>query len=179
MNCAQVRDALPEYAVRCLDGRTERAVKAHLEGCAGCRAELAAQNAAVELVERYGALTPPPGLFHAVRNRIEAGDVARERPAWWSFLLTGPARVAATGLAATALALGLLLPTGGPGPTPSLPMVAGDGRGEVTSELVSSIRQHALTAGQGTLTDRVAWEAMAQLVTQEKARAGAPPVRSE
>lgn len=170
MDCSRVREVLPDYAVRGLNGRVHRGVEAHLAGCAECRAELAAQEEAVRLFERYGALAPPPGLFNAVRNEIQAGAVARDRAPWWSFLLTRWGRGAATALAACALAMGLMLPTGAPGPTPSLPMVAGDGGGQVTSELVSSIRQHAQAAGQGTLTDRVAWEAMAQLVSQERQR---------
>jgi anti-sigma factor RsiW len=174
MDCAEVRNRLPEYAEQCLDGRTRRAVEGHLGGCGECRSELEAQEAAVALVGRYGALNPPPGLFNAVRNQIESGAVARERAPWWSFLLTAPGRAGAMGLALSALALGLWLPTGAPGPTPTLPMVSGAGQGEVASELVSSIRQHAQAAGQGTLTDRVAWEAMAQLVAQEPKEAAAP-----
>lgn len=168
MSCAKIRDLLPDYSVKILDGRATREVEAHLEGCADCRAELRAQDEVMLLVERHGALNPPPGLFNAVRNRIESGELVRERPAWWAFLLTGPARAAAMGLAMAAVAAGLLLPAGPSNTIPQVPMSA-PARGQVASELATSIRQHAQSAGVGTLTDRVAWEAMAQLITEEKA----------
>ena len=168
MKCSQIRDLLPDYSVQMLDGRTLREVETHLDGCDGCREELAAQDAAMALVEQYGGVNPPVGLFNAVRNRIEGGDFVRERPAWWSFLLTRPARAAAMGMAMAAVALGLFFPTNGPSPTPGpLPITTGASGGEMASELASSIRQHAEAAGVGPLTDRVAWEAMAQVVTQD------------
>lgn len=170
MICSRVRDLLPDYSVKILDGRTHREMEAHLAECAACRAELKAQDDVMGLVEQFGAINPPPGLFNAVRNRIEAGDFQRERPAWWVFLFTRPARVAAMGLAMGAVAAGLFLPTGNSG-TPVLPpFVSSNGNGTTASELTQSIRQHAMSAGQGSLTDRVAWEAMAQLVQEREAK---------
>lgn len=174
MKCPQVQDLLPDYAVNLLDGRTHREVETHLAACNECRTELEAQDAAMALVEQYGAAEPPVGLFNAVRNRIEAGDFERERPAWWAFLFTRPARVAAMGLAMSAVAFGLLAPTG-PTVTPQeptsivlqAPSSAADS--VASSDITASIRQHALSAGQSTLPDRVAWEAMAQLVSQDPA----------
>lgn len=167
MSCSKIRDLLPDYSVKMLDGRAQREVEAHLTQCEGCRAELKAQDDVMALVEQFGGVNPPVGLFNAVRNRIEGGDFVRERPAWWAFLLSRPARVGAMGLAMAAVMAGLLLPTG-ESSLPSLPVTATTNRGEMASELASSIRQHAMAAGQGPLADRVAWEAMAQMVTQDK-----------
>src|SRR5438045_3465985 len=97
MDCSRVRDLLPDYSVEILDGRTRAAVERHLEVCAGCRAERRAQDDVMGLVEQFGARQPPPGLFNAVRNRIEGGDLVRERPAWWAWLYSRPARVLGMG----------------------------------------------------------------------------------
>jgi hypothetical protein len=156
-----------------LDGRAHREVEAHLAECPACAAELKAQNEAMSLVEQFGAVNPPPGLFNAVRNRIEAGDFQRERPAWWAFLFTKPARAGAMGLAMAAVAAGLFLPAGPsstPGPLP--PFISNGGTVAESAQVTLSIRQHAMSAGQGTLTDRVAWEAVAQLVQERDQKKG-------
>jgi len=176
MKCAEVQNLLPDYSVHLLDVPVHQSVEAHLQLCADCRRELAAQDAAMALVAEYGALEPPPGLFNAVRNRIEGGEFSRERPAWWAFLFTRPARVAAMGLAMGAVAFGLLAPIPqAESPVASRSIVleepATSARPLAMGSLASSIRQHALAAGQGSLADRVAWEAMAQLVSQETAAA--------
>jgi hypothetical protein len=167
MNCERIRNLLPDYSVEILDGRTHQAVRQHLTQCADCRAEQRALDDAVALVEQYGVRQPPPGLFNAVRNRIEAGDLVRERPVWWAWFNTGPARAAAMGMAMAAVAVGLILPTGGPMIThnPYLDVHATAGMPVTSNALASSIRQHAMSSVEGPLTDRVAWEAMAQLVT--------------
>jgi len=171
MECSRIRDLLPDYSVEMLDVRKHREVDAHLQVCADCRGELQALDAVMALVETHGALEPPAGLFNGVRNRIESGDFVRQRPAWWAVFLTRPARAGAMGLAMGAVVLGLVVPTG-----PSsqvhrpLPLNPGVGMGSVaTGELGNSIRQHAMSAAEGPLADRVAWEAMAQLATQNVA----------
>ena len=170
MDCNRIRDLLPDYSVEMLDGRTHRTVKAHLDACGECREELRVMDSVMSLVEIHGAVQPPAGLFNGVRNRIEAGDFVRERPAWWAIFLTTPARVGAMGLAMGAVAVGLLMPTGPDQTVKSRPLpIHTESYGQVaSSDLASSIRQHAMSAAEGPLTDRVAWEAMAQLVTQDK-----------
>jgi predicted anti-sigma-YlaC factor YlaD len=167
MDCTRIRDLLADYSVQILDGRTHRQVESHLQICAGCREELRVLDAVMSLVEEHGTLAPPPGLFNAVRNQIESGQVARQRPAWWAIFLTTPARVAAMGMAMGAVALGLMMPTTPVNQSlkldPHLPAV-----GQVaTGELSSSVRQHAMAATEGPLADRVAWEAMAQIASQQ------------
>lgn len=174
MDCTRVRDLLADYSVQILDGRTHQLVESHLHLCVGCKEELRVMDSVMSLVEEHGTLAPPPGLFNAVRNQIEAGQVTRQRPAWWAIFLTPPARVAAMGMAMGAVALGLLMPTTSTSLTPTLdphlPIA-----GQVASgELSSSIRQHAMAATEGPLADRVAWEAMAQLAAQQPDEGSAP-----
>src|SRR5438445_73910 len=107
MDCTRVRELLPDYSVELLSDRASQRVASHLAACGDCRRELKAMDAAVALVETYGAIEPPAGLFNAVRNRIESGEVARQRPPWWTWW---PARAAAMGMAVGALALGILMP---------------------------------------------------------------------
>jgi putative zinc finger protein len=178
MICSRVRDLLPDYSVELLDARAHREVETHLAMCEECRRELKLLDQVVSLVEAHGVRQPPVGLFNGVRNRIESGAVVRERAPWWAWFYTGPARAAAMGMAVAALALGIFLPTN-PGPDlsgirpPTDPTVT---PGRPSSALVSSVRQHAMSAAEGPLADRVAWEAMAQLVTQEKEAETAPGV---
>lgn len=167
MDCTRVRDLLADYSVQILDGRTHRQVESHLQICAGCKEELRVMDAVMSLVEEHGPLAPPPGLFNAVRNQIETGQVTRQRPAWWAIFLTTPARVAAMGMAMGAVALGLMMPTTSTTPTPRLdPHLPAVGQ-VATGELSGSIRQHAMAATEGPLADRVAWEAMAQIASQQ------------
>ncbi|MBM3457168.1 MAG: zf-HC2 domain-containing protein [Armatimonadetes bacterium] len=173
MTCSRVQEILPDYAVELLDRRLQAAVDAHLAICAGCRRELEAQERALELVTTLGGRTPAAGLFHAVRNEIESGRARQERPGWLAWFNFLPVRVAATGLAMASVALALLAPIGGPllPPVPDLhpgPRVQG---GQVArGPLAHSIRQHARSAADGPLADRVAWEAMAQLAESEEDR---------
>jgi hypothetical protein len=169
VNCSQIRDLLPEYAVQLLDARARDAVERHLEFCVGCRAELKAQDDVMALVEQYGARQPPVGLFNGIRNRIEVGDGARPRPAWWAWLFRRPARVLAMSTAVGALALALLMPTpsGTLSSSPGIEIHQDTGNEVTSTALASSIRLHAVSAGEGPVTDRVAWEAVAQLATQD------------
>ena len=166
---------LPDYSVDLLDARTHRTVETHLSLCEGCRDELRIMDSVMTLVERHGVRQPPAGLFNAVRNQIESGEIRRDRPVWWAWLYSRPARAAAMGMAMAALALGILMPVSTTRLLPS-PDLHGDaqvtGGMMASGALASSIRQHALSAGEGPLADRVAWEAMAQLVAQDKDRRG-------
>jgi hypothetical protein len=170
MNCNRVRDLLPDYSMDMLDGRERQDVQSHLTGCEDCRTELRAQDAVIALIEEHGARQPPPGLFNGVRNAIESGVVVREKAPWWAWIYTGPARAGAMSLALGALALGIFLPVGSPVSTQSLPLHIHEGPAITTTALASSIRQHAMSAAEGPLADRVAWEAMAQLVAQDDER---------
>ncbi len=167
LKCTRVIELLPDYSVALLDHRTEAAVDSHLEICEVCRRELKTMDAAVALVAQHGGLQPPVGLFNAVRNRIEAGEAVRERRPWWFWFNTTPARSLAMGMAVLAIALPFTVPVQ-PSYQPIEISMHGDGPEVTSSALASSIRQHAMSAGEGPLTDRVAWEAMALLANGER-----------
>ena len=178
MECPRVRDLLADYSVEMLDARQHRQVETHLQACADCSEELRVMDAVVSLVEEHGALNPPVGLFNGVRNRIEAGDFVRQRPAWWAIFLTAPARATAMALAMGAVVLGLVAPTGQSRVQP-LPINVTETSSMASSDLASSIRQHAMSAVEGPLADRVAWEAMAQIATQKLSDADGEPQAKE
>lgn len=168
MECSRVRNLLADYSVDLLDRRAAEAVKVHLTSCADCAEELRILEGVVVLVEQHGTRQPPVGLFNGVRNRIESGQVVQERAPWWAWLFSAPMKGAAMGAATAALAIAVLLPSTKTG-VPVIPIhnEGIPGRSVASSPLASSIRQHAMSAGQGPLTDRVAWEAMAQLASQD------------
>ncbi len=167
MLCTHVRERIADFSVGILSGRESAEIGRHLEICADCREELHALERVASLVEEHGRIEPPPGLFNAVRNRIELGEVRRDRAPWWFWFNTRPARGVAMAMAVASVVVPLLLPVPpSASPMTELPM-HGEGSNMPSSALASSIRQHAMSAGNGTLTDRVAWEAMAQLAAQE------------
>jgi predicted anti-sigma-YlaC factor YlaD len=170
MNCTQARALLPDYSVDAVEAAVRHRVQAHLAGCAECRAELRALEAVDSLVVRHGFREPPPGLFHGVRNKIEGGQAPQVRAPWWRFVHWGPVRAAGMSLAVATLLLAVFWPVGPSVPGGNLPLHFEAGAPIASSALASSIRQHALTAAEGPLTDRVAWEAMAQLVAQDDRR---------
>jgi hypothetical protein len=74
MDCAEVRDLLPEYVLGTLDATSRTRVGRHLAWCAGCRKE------AGELAEGAAALPlalpsrePPPGLEDLVVGAVRKG----------------------------------------------------------------------------------------------------------
>jgi anti-sigma factor RsiW len=174
MNCAWVQNRLADYSVGMLDERTTASVRMHVAACSECERELETLNSVVALVEEYGVRQPPAGLFNAVRNRIESGEIVRERPAWWAWFYSRPARGLAMGSAMAAVVLGLLAPVSQPVIT-GLPLNPGgvSVTGTASNDLEHSIRQHALSATEGPLTDRVAYEALAQLASQEESKRSA------
>jgi hypothetical protein len=162
--CARFQEMLPDYSVDMLDERTHNLVSEHLAVCSDCRAELVIQESVMSLVETHGVREPPPGLFNAVRNRIESAHIAQAAKPWWSFLWTAPVRGLALVGSAAVLVLGLMMPVSTPHiPEGSLHPSLDIGRASASSELANSIRQHAMSAAEGPLAERVAWEAMAQL----------------
>jgi hypothetical protein len=171
MHCSRVRELLPDYSVELLGAAAQRAVDAHLALCDGCRRELRALDATMELVADQGFREPPAGLFNALRNRIEAGELVQERQPWWGFFSRKPVRVLAMGFAMATVAVAFLLPIAqGPGlpPSPGLHPAGVMGAASARGPLANSIRAHAQAAAESPLADRVALEAMAQLAAPER-----------
>jgi anti-sigma factor RsiW len=67
MDCHETRERLEEYRHRELPPEQARAVEAHLEGCPGCRAVLAREDAVTNLVRALPRAPAPPALAREVR----------------------------------------------------------------------------------------------------------------
>jgi anti-sigma factor RsiW len=132
--CRHTSRRLGRYIDRELPEHQILEVEAHLQHCVTCAHELRALR---DLENAIGGLTPPPPLppFLTARILARASDVPQSVPraawlhAWrcWSV----PMRLAATGVAAAALYLGLLVggtrASSGPGPEVALLQSASGG----------------------------------------------------
>jgi hypothetical protein len=80
VDCAAVRELLPEYAAGALDGRDRAAIEQHLQTCAECRADA---DTYVEVADSVLALAPsaepPLGFEAAVMHRVGASPLRRRR----------------------------------------------------------------------------------------------------
>jgi hypothetical protein len=174
MKCREIQELLPGYSAEALSRQRMRRVREHLEGCAACAGELARLGGVMRLVERWGGVEPPPGLWQAVSLRIgaEARGARRERHAWtwWSsFLPLHPAaRLASAGIAAAALVAlfwGARVPEA---PRPdgqqgvmivvTIPTLARE------PEMVAAVQQHSLASAGLFLADRAGFESVVQMV---------------
>jgi hypothetical protein len=84
--CREFRAALGAAALSGLDGTDDPALRAHLDGCADCRAELRELTAVARSLPladpRRGAevaAEPPPGLADRVRDRLAQQRAERRR----------------------------------------------------------------------------------------------------
>jgi len=161
MECLRVSELITDYSVGLLEGRQLQTVEAHLEKCAACQAELDELNQVMAAVELHGGLEPPTNLWVGIQARIEGGLEPDLEPApaprratfWERFRVPRWALGAAVGgVAAAALAVGLLLNT-----PPENGVTIGNG---------ALWRQQALTAAEEPLGDRAAWEAQVILSAQ-------------
>lgn len=108
LDCAEVRDLLPELALGSLDGATRADVLAHIGRCPGCRAEA---RALADVVDGLTALAPevepPSGFADGVLDAVRAEQQPRRAPAvtprrWRTRHLVAAAVVAAAvGVGAT------------------------------------------------------------------------------
>ncbi len=74
-------DALAAYALGVLDPEERREVETHLASCAGCREELARQEAVVGELGALATPVPPrPELRQSLLSEIHASAPARETP---------------------------------------------------------------------------------------------------
>lgn len=71
MLCREVSNLLPDYSAEALPRHRMEQVRAHLEGCPDCAREWAGLREALRLVESFGAVAPPPGLWHGVLAGIQ------------------------------------------------------------------------------------------------------------
>ncbi len=120
--CREWRELLGAYVLRQLSGDDRAAVRAHLDGCADCRAEAESLTPMPALLDRADPATlgrdpsPPPHLADLVARRIgaERRTVRRRRTIRVGFALSGAAAVAAVTVA-------LVLASGGGPSSPGQP----------------------------------------------------------
>ncbi len=119
-SCREWRESLGAHALGQLPVEEEAGLKAHLEGCAGCRAEADSLALVARLLphgdpERFGpAPAPPPALAGKVAAAVaaERGAGRRRRSLRLGLALSG----ATAAVAAAALAIFVLSGGGEPGP---------------------------------------------------------------
>jgi anti-sigma factor RsiW len=162
MSCPLLRERLTLYAEEMLDDQDRRRVEEHLAQCQECRTTLDEIRATRELLRRMPAVELPEELVQqtADRIRLARSRVRRRRPASVRPLtprvrpsLRQPAFVAT--LAAAALVIAFLWGLGifNRSTAPPAPTQA-----EVEQDLDFYLREHALSAEEGTLTgDNFSW----------------------
>ena len=174
LTCAEARERLDDHVDELLDAASSRELEAHLEGCAGCRAELRElRRLLAEAAALPDEIEPPRELWDGIASRLEPrGRVLPFAPSLrrWAFL--APPLAAA---AALALAIGLGLRSGpatapfpAPGPgqspvatTPSLQAASLGGAASLeqaeaeyrraTEQLLESLRSDPRALPPGTL----------------------------
>jgi hypothetical protein len=120
--CRELRGALGAVALGNADEAEHVALRAHLDGCAECRAELReltsvaaalplADPARVADVTSSGLVQPPPTLAKRVLGRVTAERFARRTR---RRRRVGLAAAAATAIAAAIVAFALVVPDGSP-----------------------------------------------------------------
>jgi Anti-sigma-K factor rskA/Putative zinc-finger len=114
--CRELRGTLGAVALGNADASETLALRAHLDGCAECRAELrelTSVAAALPLVDPAritgGLLQPPPALAERVLDRVAAERSARRRRTRYRVVRFG---AAAAAIAAALVALVVLVPSG-------------------------------------------------------------------
>jgi anti-sigma-K factor RskA len=84
MNCNQARNQLEAYALGILEPDEQRAVEAHLGGCAECRSEAEVLTATANLLPLGFAAAsrsaPPDEIKHRVMSEIRTGITADDQP---------------------------------------------------------------------------------------------------
>src|SRR5690242_5053054 len=70
MRCCDVQSLLPRYADDALPERERERVSAHVEGCAGCRRELATLERALEALNSAGR-QGAPDLWERFQARLQ------------------------------------------------------------------------------------------------------------
>ena len=104
LDCATIRDTLPEVALGIADGEQRALALEHIAGCPDCRRALEElSTVADELIALAPQREPPPGFENRVLDRLDVRQPrrrpARRRLRRWAFAAAVPAVAAATALA--------------------------------------------------------------------------------
>lgn len=139
-SCRRYDESVEAYLDGALDAEATAAFEAHLEGCPGCAAELAAAGEIRASLGELPDLEAPAAVVAAVLATARAEAAARALPArrwrWPAVLATRPA-LAALG-AALLVAIALVATLGrdrGPGQTPPMPDQATVARATLETKL--------------------------------------------
>src|SRR5205823_12607995 len=113
LDCADVRDLVPELALGSLDGATRADVLAHIARCPGCRAEARALADVVDGLTALGPEVAPPsgfaaGVLDAMRAEQEPRRPAVDRRRRWrtGHLVAAAVLAAVVGVGATVAVAG-------------------------------------------------------------------------
>jgi anti-sigma factor RsiW len=90
MKCAKVSRLLLAYAARSLGHAAETEVAEHLETCARCRQELAAEERVSDGLQHVPVLTPSPSFVAQTAEevrRVRAGTGPQDSPSGWARLI--------------------------------------------------------------------------------------------
>ncbi len=137
----ETRDLLGAYALGLLDPDQRAAVSAHVDGCAGCRAELDFVAPAAELLpladpDRVGEQpSPPPELGERIIAKVRADRTPRVRTPRVRGLVAACAAALLVGVCAGVLA-GHTAFAPDPVPLENVATTVHDGRVEAEAELV-------------------------------------------
>jgi anti-sigma factor RsiW len=76
VRCSRIETLLPEYMEGVLPQEQEGRVAAHLQACAGCRAELELLRASLAVLDRVPAASPADDLWAGLQARLAAAEAA-------------------------------------------------------------------------------------------------------
>lgn len=164
MECREIQTRLADYSVGLLNPRQRERVGAHLAGCTACTREWQALQGVMGLVEQFGALEPPPGLWNGVYNRVIVDEPAPAPVSIWQRLRAHPARAIGSTLAAAALAAAAWFYAVPPAVPP----------GAAEQPMVIAVREHALASSEALFADRTGLESLALLARYETRANGRP-----
>jgi anti-sigma factor ChrR (cupin superfamily) len=156
MNCERIREQIPEVLAGRLDKAAREKLVEHLEGCAGCRTEVAELNAVWRGLETLKAesddapQTAAKARFQEVLAAYQAGMAAAQPPAT-AQVVKFPSRpvwriAMAAGLLAAGIFFGRYLPQGGSSPTPEMAQLRGQVEGLRQMVALSMLQQHSPSA---------------------------------
>ncbi|MFO7946336.1 MAG: zf-HC2 domain-containing protein [Armatimonadota bacterium] len=142
MNCKEIQNKLPAYAVGDIDDQTRQEIAAHLQSCPDCRRELEVLQRTGELLQPMQMTDPPPGMWEKIDERLAPRPV-RVRwkiPAWRSMLKPVLAGVAiAAILLAVIVGMPLVMqPAGGPAGVTEAPVYASADSGTYTEPMLAA-----------------------------------------
>ena len=161
MNCERIREQIPECLAGHLDNAAREKLVEHLEGCAGCRAEVAELNAVwrgletlkAESEKAESAAAPQAAAkarFQEVLAAYQAGMASTQLPVA-ARVVRFPARARwqiamAAGLVAVGIFFGRYLPQAGSPGTPEMAQLRGQVEGLRQMVALSMLQQQSPSA---------------------------------